>query len=105
MLDGLPPATPSTIDAAFDAFHAANPWVYERLVAMTRELVAVGHTKVGMAQLFEVLRWQHARRTSDPASAFRLNHNYRSRYSRLIMRECPDLDGVFETRALADERR
>ena len=90
-----------TIDRQFRVFHARNPWVYTELVAMTRDLVSRGHTRVGIGMLFEVLRWQTMRATTDPASDFRLNNNYRSRYARLIMDTCPDLAGVFETRRIS----
>lgn len=91
---------PGTIEYAFLEFHRANPWVYVELVRLTRELVAVGHHKVGIGMLFEVLRWEHHRRTADPGSEFKLNNNYRSRYARLIMDSERDLRGVYEIREL-----
>ena len=94
------PAPQSTIDAAFEAFHDANPWVYRELCALARDLVARGHHRVGMKMLFEVLRWSYAMSTDDPSSDFKLNNNYTSRYARLIMDLEVDLDGVFETRRL-----
>lgn len=93
-------ATAPTIDEAFDLFHTANPWVYDALVRLARDLVAAGRERVGIGMLFEVLRWQWALGTADPTSEFKLNNNYRSRYARLIMSRETDLDGVFETRAL-----
>ena len=36
--------------------------------------------------------------TNDPASEFKLNNNYRSFYSRLLMEQEPELAGYFETR-------
>lgn len=98
VFDGDP--APGTIEHAFLVFHRANPWVYHELVRLTRELVAVGHHKVGIGMLFEVLRWEHHRRTADPGSEFKLNNNYRSRYARLIMDAECDLRGVYEIREL-----
>lgn len=89
-----------SIDDAFEAFHDANPWVYNSLVHLARELTAAGRTRIGMKMLFEVLRWQWSLRTTDPTVDFKLNNNYTSRYARLIMDHEPDLMGVFETRAL-----
>lgn len=90
----------STIQEQFEDFHRANPWVYDRLVEMTRALVARGRAKVGMKMLFEVVRWEFWMRTADPYSDFKLNNNYHSRYARLIMSNQPDLDGIYETREL-----
>lgn len=91
---------PSTLEGQFVAFHRANPHVYEALVHLTRQLVARGHRRVGIGMLYETLRWQVAMTTSDGASPFRLNNNYRSRYARLIAEQEPDLADVFEVREL-----
>ena len=72
--------------------------MYEGLVRLARELTAQGRARVGIKMLFEVLRWQHALRTT--GDEFKLNNNYHSHYARLIMSQEPDLDGVFETRRL-----
>jgi len=97
----VPIAAHDSIDANFEAFHTANPWVYDALVTLARDMVQRdGHRTVGMKMLFEVLRWQYTRQTVDPASEFKLNNNYTSRYARHIMENEPDLDGVFETRHL-----
>lgn len=98
-----PPASMS-IEVQFLAFHAMNPWVYERLVAMTYDLKNRGHQRIGMAMLFEVLRWQAAMSTMS-ADDFKLNNNYRSRYARKIMADHPDLDGIYETRTLREVTR
>lgn len=103
--DGLVPVfvpfVPTTsIEADFQAFHAANPWVYTALVRLARDLVERGHRRIGIGMLFEVLRWQWALATVDEASEFKLNNNYRSRYARMIMARNNSLDGVFETRTL-----
>lgn len=89
-----------SIEASFEAFHEANPWVYRALVELARDMHDRGRGRVGMKMLFEVLRWQHALATVDPSSEFKLNNNYHSRYARLIMDNEPDLAGLFETRKL-----
>ena len=89
-----------TIAEQFAAFHRANPWVYEALVKLARDLVGRGRQRVGIGMLFEVLRWHYQRNTADPAADFKLNNNYRSRYARLIMAAEPDLRRAFETRRL-----
>jgi hypothetical protein len=82
----------------FAKFHSANPHVYEALKKLALDLVERGHERIGIGMLFEVLRWQHAMRTTDPD--FKLNNIYRSRYARLLMDQEPRLAGVFETRRL-----
>lgn len=89
-----------SIQSDFEDFHRLNPWVLERMIGMTRDLARRGRRKVGIGMLFEVLRWQYAMSTTDTHSEFKLNNNYRSRYARLIMELCPDLDGIYETREL-----
>lgn len=91
---------PGTIEEAFLEFHTANPWVYDALVKLARDLLERGHNRCGIGMLFEVLRWQWARSTTDPSSEFKLNNNYRSRYARLIMEREPDLAEAFEVRGL-----
>lgn len=92
-----------TLQEQFEQFHADNPWVYDTLVRMTRQMRSRGVGKIGMGQLFEVLRWHHSMTTMDANSEFKLNNNYRSRYSRLIMESETDLLGVYEIRRLRAE--
>ena len=93
-------ASQDTIQASFEAFHKANPWVYTSLVRLARDMRQQGHKTIGIGMLWEVLRWQHSRATIDAHSTFALNNNLRSRYARLIMDQEPDLDGIFEIRKL-----
>lgn len=86
------------LEAEFQAFHAANPHVYDKLVKMTRQAQARGHRQIGISMLFEVLRWESLITTTD--TDYKLNNNYRSRYARLIMKLNPDLDGIFELREI-----
>lgn len=94
---------PDPIDQSFVAFHHANPHVYRRLVSMAREWKAAGHQRCSINMLFEVLRWQLGIKTDSP-DGIALNNNHRSRYSRLISANEPDLADMFELRALASER-
>jgi hypothetical protein len=92
----------SHLEQAFWDFHRANPHVYDRLVAMSRQARRAGVSRLGIARLFEVLRWEHMVRTG--GDLFKLNNNHRSYYARLIMDRNPELDGLFQIRQLgADE--
>ncbi len=88
------------LEAQFIAFHHAFPGVYVTLVDLAYQWKDSGHTRVGIGMLFEIIRWNEGIRRTD-TEQFRLNNNYRSRYARLIMANCPDLAGFFELRALA----
>lgn len=86
------------LEERFQVFHEKNPQVYQELVKLARRLKARGHRQIGIQMLFEIVRYQSMLRTSgDP---FKLNNDYASRYSRLIMDIEPDLDGLFITREL-----
>lgn len=87
----------------FEEFHVENPRVYETLVRLARQWVQrTGRHKLGIGALYERARWEIALATSDPE--FKINNNFRAFYARLIMRDHPDLDGLFELRSSeADE--
>lgn len=90
-----------TIQERFEAFHAKHPEVYAELVALARRAHRAGRRKIAIDQLFQVLRWD--RMTAglpDAAEDFKLNDHYRSRYARLIMTQCTDLEGIFGIRGL-----
>lgn len=87
-----------SIATRFAEFHVANPHVYAELVMLARRARRTGNPKLGIAQLFEVLRWRRMLATSDAHSDFKLNNVYRAPYARMIMAREPDLAGCFETR-------
>lgn len=91
----------SELDRQFWTFHNTHPEVYDALVRLARQGIAAGRKRLGIGQLYEVLRWNMALATGD--DGFRLNNNHRSRYALLIMDREPDLAGVFETRRLSSE--
>lgn len=92
------PSPERTIREAFLRFHRENPHVYTELVKLARRAHQAGNRRIGIKMLFEVLRWRHALRTG--GDDFKLNNNYHSYYSRLIMAREDDLRGVFELRRL-----
>ena len=93
-----------TIQARFESFHERNPDVYRELVALARAGVFSGRTKLGIGQLFEVLRWTRSiAGLPDGRESFKLSNDYRSRYSRLIMEQEADLAGIFDTKTLTSE--
>ncbi len=97
----IPIATPSDAEQAFETFHELNPWVFDALVRLARDLHDRGRERIGINMLVEVLRWQWTRQTSDPSSEFKINNNYAPRYARLIMDEFDDLEGIFQLREMS----
>jgi hypothetical protein len=96
--DPLPFPTDDTLQARFEAFHAENPWVLERLEHLTGEWLRTGHDRLGIGMLFEVLRWQH--RLDTRGDKFKLNNSLRSRYARALIDRHPEWVDVIETREL-----
>jgi len=90
----------STIQEDFRQFHHDNPWVFDKLVDMTRDLHQKGRKRFGIGMLWEVLRWNVAMGTITVDDNFKLNNNYRSRYVRLIIEKYPQYDCMFECRVL-----
>lgn len=88
----------ASIQAQFEEFHRLNPWVLRALEALTTDYLKRGATRVGIGMLFEVLRWRYVAATE--GDEFRLNNNYRSRYTRLLIERHPDWEHLFEVRAL-----
>ena len=96
----IEPETFSQIEQDFIDFHAKSPEVYKQLVRLAREWKSAGNAKLGIATLFEKLRWEwHVAGLKD-VEGYKLNNNYRSLYARLIMANESDLDGIFELRQL-----
>jgi len=91
---------PDAIQRRFEAFHAANPHVYRLIVHRAREARAAGVQRVGMAAIFERIRWDRMISTGGHGIPFKLNDHFTSRYARLVMEQEPDLDGLFEVREL-----
>jgi hypothetical protein len=87
----------------FWRYHESNPAIYSVLVAFAREWRSrTGRPRLGINSLIERVRWEVAVRTNDPE--FKINNNTAPWYSRLIMRQEPDLDGLFHTRrSVADD--
>lgn len=88
------------IQREFEMFHAANPRVYAEICTIAREYARAGMVKVGIAHIWEVMRWSFFMETKTP-EAIKLNNNHRSRYARLVMEREADLATFFRTRRLS----
>lgn len=94
------PETLSQIEFDFREFHKKHPEVYVELVKLAREWKRAGGAKLGIATLFEKLRWEWHINGLKDVEGYKLNNNYRSVYARLIMDNEEDLAGLFEIRQL-----
>lgn len=90
----------SVLEKQFLTFHRENLQVYDKLVELAFILKDRGHRKIGIAMLFEQLRWLYAMETTD-MGGFKLNNNYRAFYARMLMERNPALNGFFEIREQA----
>jgi hypothetical protein len=77
----------------FVAFHQANPGVYAKLHAYALEARAAAREHIGIAMLIERFRWYTAVETTDPD--FKVANNHKPYYARLLMRNDPNLAGLF----------
>lgn len=82
----------------FEAFHLKHPEVYYNLVRLARQWKSAGRAKLGIATLYERLRWEFHLTNHPDDEGYKLSNNHRALYARKIMELNPDLDGLFETR-------
>jgi len=88
------------IESAFREFHKQNPSVYVMLLEYAKQAKRRGAKHMGIAMLWERLRWYVVVESNDSASPYKLNNNYRAHYARLLEESEPDLRGFFTTRRL-----
>jgi hypothetical protein len=81
----------------FEAFHAENPWVYDRLRTLALAMRRSGITHYGIGGLYETLRYEASLAARD-ADGFKLNNNYRALYARELARNEPELETFFKFR-------
>jgi hypothetical protein len=96
----LPPITAvsgngDSLQDRFEAFHEANPHVYQALRDIALACYHRGK-KIGMKAIYERLRWEYILQTDD--QPYRLNNIYTPYYARLLMVQEPELGGYFEIR-------
>ena len=90
-----------SIAERFADFHVLNPSVYKAIVEIARVMKGRGIHKMGIALIFERLRWLHFIDTKGAiGEGFKLSNDFRSEYARLIMQQEPSLAGFFEIREL-----
>jgi len=84
----------------FQIFHRDNPHIYQRIVDIAFEMRQRGVKKMGIALIFERLRWLHFIEVNNTDGGFKLSNDYRAEFARLIMQQEPGLEEFFEIREL-----
>jgi len=92
----------ATIQQRFEAFHKANPRVYQELYKLASLMKGKGHKRIGMQMLIEKLRWEWYETTTN-TDGFKINNDYAAHYSRLLMKEKPELAGLFSVRPIQQD--
>jgi hypothetical protein len=87
-----------TIESRFIDFDAKYPEVYEELRRLAIQLRGEGRKRIGIGEIYEVARY-NLRTTAKDDEGFKLNNDFRSRYSRKLIAEIPQLAPCFEMRA------
>ena len=89
-----------TPEQAFRRFRTRHPWFISRLATMAAEQKARGFTRVSMKGLFELLRTQ----MTAQGDTYALDNTFTSLAAREVVRQYPDLDGLFVFRKRKGER-
>lgn len=89
-----------SIQERFAVWHSANPWIFQALVRLAKDLRNRGQQRVSVKMLVEILRWSFIRVSEQDAPHLRINNSFSSRYVRMIVENVPELADAFETREL-----
>lgn len=79
----------------WQAYHEANPHVAVRLTEMAYTASKAGARNIGIAMLFEVLRWRTNIETTQ-TEGFKISDPLAAPYARFIMLKNPALRGIFK---------
>lgn len=86
-----------SIQQAYEAWIAANPWVLPLVESLVGSWLDRGHKRVGIKQVWEVVRWQYGTTTGD---SFKANNNFTSRVARDLIAKHPEWADAIQTREL-----
>ena len=85
-----------SLASRFERFHENNPQVYRNLVTLARQFREKRPDAIiGIQMLFEVLRWNYWI-SVDSDEGFKFPNAFAAGYSRLIMKQEADLEGIFK---------
>lgn len=81
-------------------FDQAHPEVYELVRRFAFEALAKGRTRIGIAAVWERIRWHFDVERDDAGAGYKLNNSFRAYYARRFIADHPQLADLFETRRL-----
>ena len=88
-----------SIQERFERFHAKHQEVYDELLQVCRVWKRHSSSRWSVDAAYQIIRWEHViAGLDDPHETFKLDDHYRALYSRLLMANEPELEGLFETR-------
>jgi hypothetical protein len=87
---------PSPAERGFLEFHKENPHIYAEIVKRASRLLRAGARRVGIAMIFESMRYDYLIQTS--GEPWKLNNTYRAYYVRLLVLEHPHFRDIIEMR-------
>lgn len=92
-----------TIDDKFQAFHAANPEVFEKFREFAELLIFKNRGKMSGALIMERVRWEaltgrFRQGSTFTLEGFKIDNNFTALYVRKLVAEYPVFGGKFETR-------
>lgn len=85
---------------SFLKYHNENPDVYKLFTKYANQLMSQGVCHYGSKAIMERIRWHYE--VDIRFQDFKLNNNYASCYSRLLMKEDPSFKSFFSIRSHRD---
>lgn len=101
-------ATGSSIQDAFEKFHASNPDVFLLIVREADRAVRNGKKRFSVKQIIGYLRWEIFLQTKEDTlfevkgeiKKYKIGDQYTSRYSRMLLDKFPRFKDYIEQRTL-----
>jgi len=88
---------------AFKTYHEAHPKLYELFKKYAYQMKNSGRKYYGAQSIVERIRWDmNINHNSDE---FKINNNFSSMYSRLLISDYPEFKDFFRTRKTRGQRR
>ena len=83
---------------AFNDFNEKNPEVYEFFKKFTFEAIDRGHKRLSAWMIANRIRWETTIVTVN--SEYKISNDFIALYSRKFMKDFPQYDGFFKTKAM-----
>ena len=95
----------SKLESEFQAYHQANPQVYELVKRFAYEAIRAGYSRFSIGAIWERIRWEIAINThSNLAADFKMPNNHRAYYARMFLKDHPQYPDFFRTAHLRSEQ-